>query len=127
MINLEHRNVNAFSERDRTFLETLAVQAIIAWHTVELYGRLQKQVQQALSLGTIAAQFLEQRLVLNSGLLGMLAVGFCEEIAKPLGVLWLARRHEFMSARHGFFQERPEETNRILMDWLTRHSGQGED
>jgi 3-oxoadipate enol-lactonase len=30
-------------------------------------------------------------------------------------------------ARHGFFQERPEETNRILMDWLTQHSGQGED
>jgi GAF domain-containing protein len=55
VINLEHRNVNAFSERDRTFLETLAVQAIIAMHTVELYRRLQKQVRQALSLGTIAA------------------------------------------------------------------------
>jgi RsiW-degrading membrane proteinase PrsW (M82 family) len=53
-------------------------------------------------LGTIAAQLLEQRLVLNMGLLGMLGVGFSEEIAKPLGVLWLARRHEYRAGRHGF-------------------------
>ena len=53
-------------------------------------------------LGTIAAQLLEQRLVLNMGVVGMLGVGFSEEIAKPLGTLWLARRHEFWSARHGF-------------------------
>jgi GAF domain-containing protein len=55
VINVEHRSVNAFSERDRTFLDTLAVQAIIALHTVDLYVSLQKQVRQALSLGTIAA------------------------------------------------------------------------
>ncbi|TAK24567.1 MAG: PrsW family intramembrane metalloprotease [Chloroflexota bacterium] len=53
-------------------------------------------------LGIIAAQLLEQRLVLNSGLIGMLGVGISEEIAKPLGVLWLARRRDFISARHGF-------------------------
>lgn len=53
-------------------------------------------------LGTIAAQLLEQRLVLNMGFLGMLGVGFSEEIAKPIGTLWVARRHELRSARHGF-------------------------
>jgi signal transduction histidine kinase len=56
VINVEHRNVNAFSERDRTFLETLAVQSAIGLRTIELYGKLQKQVRQALSLGTIAAR-----------------------------------------------------------------------
>jgi RsiW-degrading membrane proteinase PrsW (M82 family) len=54
-------------------------------------------------LGIIVAQFLEQRLVLNMGALGMLAVGFSEEIAKPVGTLWLARRDEYTTARHGFF------------------------
>ena len=53
-------------------------------------------------LGLIAAQLLGERLILNMGLLGMLGVGFSEEIAKPLGVLWLARRREYVTARHGF-------------------------
>lgn len=53
-------------------------------------------------LGIIVAQVLEQRLVLSSGW-GMLAVGFSEEIAKPLGALWLARRDEYLTPRHGFF------------------------
>jgi len=62
VINVEHRNVNAFSDSDRTFLETLAVQATLALHTVELYGKLQGQIRQALSLGNIAAHIQESSL-----------------------------------------------------------------
>src|SRR5439155_3092049 len=36
------------------------------------------------------------------GLVGTFGIGFSEEIAKPIGVLWLARQHEFRAARHGF-------------------------
>ncbi|HVB96904.1 MAG TPA: PrsW family intramembrane metalloprotease [Chloroflexota bacterium] len=52
-------------------------------------------------LGVIAAQFLEENLVAGMGLLSLLAVGVSEELAKPLGVLWLIRRHEFADERHG--------------------------
>jgi RsiW-degrading membrane proteinase PrsW (M82 family) len=54
-------------------------------------------------LGTIAAQLLEQRLVTGAPPIAALAIGFSEEIAKPLGVLWLARRGELTSSRYGFF------------------------
>jgi protease PrsW len=53
-------------------------------------------------LGTIAAQVLEQRLVAGAAPVAALAIGFSEEIAKPLGVLWLARRSELTQPRHGF-------------------------
>jgi RsiW-degrading membrane proteinase PrsW (M82 family) len=53
-------------------------------------------------LGTIAAQLLEQRLVAGAPPVAALGIGFSEEIAKPLGVLWLARREDLARARHGF-------------------------
>lgn len=43
------------------------------------------------AFGVVAAQLLEQRLLLSMPFAGMLAVGLAEEVAKPLGVLWLAR------------------------------------
>jgi len=52
-------------------------------------------------LGTVAAQLLEAKLVLNMGLIGMLAVGVSEEIAKPIGLVWLARRRECADEMHG--------------------------
>jgi len=52
-------------------------------------------------LGVIAAQLLEAQLVAGMGFLSLLAVGFSEELAKPLGVLWLARRHEYAGELHG--------------------------
>lgn len=52
-------------------------------------------------LGVIAAQLLEGQLVTGMGFLSLLAVGFSEELAKPLGVLWLARRHEYAGELHG--------------------------
>lgn len=52
-------------------------------------------------LGVIAAQLPESQLVAGMGFLSLLAVGFSEELAKPLGVLWLARRHEYAGELHG--------------------------
>ncbi|MGH2460349.1 MAG: PrsW family intramembrane metalloprotease [Chloroflexota bacterium] len=52
-------------------------------------------------LGVIAAQLLESQLVAGMGFLSLLAVGFSEELAKPLGVLWLVRRHEYAGELHG--------------------------
>jgi len=52
-------------------------------------------------LGVIVAQLLEGQLVAGMGFLSLLAVGFSEELAKPLGVLWLARRHEYAGELHG--------------------------
>jgi len=52
-------------------------------------------------LGVIAATLLEEQLVAGMGFLSLLAVGFSEELCKPLGVLWLIRRHEFADELHG--------------------------
>src|SRR5258708_2717142 len=60
-------------------------------------------------LGVIASSVLEQNLVIGTGpgvslggiLVSLLAVGFSEELAKPLGVLWLIRRHEYADELHG--------------------------
>jgi len=52
-------------------------------------------------LAVIAATLLESQLVTGMGLLSLFAVGFSEEIAKPLGVIWLIRRHEFADELHG--------------------------
>lgn len=52
-------------------------------------------------LGTVAAQLLEQEIVLGMGIIGMLAVGVSEELAKPLGLLWLARKNEYATELHG--------------------------
>jgi RsiW-degrading membrane proteinase PrsW (M82 family) len=53
-------------------------------------------------LGTIAAQILEQRLVAGAPLVAALAIGFSEEVAKLLGVIWLAGRVELTPPRYGF-------------------------
>jgi RsiW-degrading membrane proteinase PrsW (M82 family) len=52
-------------------------------------------------LGVIAATVLEEQLVAGMGFFSLLAVGFSEELAKPLGVLWLIRRHEYADELHG--------------------------
>jgi RsiW-degrading membrane proteinase PrsW (M82 family) len=52
-------------------------------------------------LGVIAAQVLEENLVAGMGLFSLLIVAICEETAKPLGVLWLIRRHEYADELHG--------------------------
>ena len=83
VINVEHPSVNAFSERDQAFVETLAVQAAIAIHTVQLSRKLQRQVKQALALGTVGKRIQKggmqldalQRLILT-GLTASDGLGF---------------------------------------------------
>jgi RsiW-degrading membrane proteinase PrsW (M82 family) len=48
-------------------------------------------------LGVLAAQVIAERAAV-----GVLGVAFAEELAKPLGALWLARQASFRDARHGF-------------------------
>lgn len=52
-------------------------------------------------LGVIAAQVLEENLVVGMGVLSLFMVAISEELAKPLGVLWLIRRHEYADELHG--------------------------
>jgi RsiW-degrading membrane proteinase PrsW (M82 family) len=52
-------------------------------------------------LGVIAASVLEQNLVVSMGPLSLVLVAFSEEIAKPLGVLWLIRRQDYADELHG--------------------------
>jgi RsiW-degrading membrane proteinase PrsW (M82 family) len=48
-------------------------------------------------LGVLAAQLIGQR-----ALIGVVGVALSEELAKPLGALWLSRHMPFRDARHGF-------------------------
>ncbi|HEX5414049.1 MAG TPA: PrsW family intramembrane metalloprotease [Chloroflexota bacterium] len=52
-------------------------------------------------LGVVLAQVLEQNLVFGGGLFALLIVAICEEVAKPIGVLWLIRRQELTDELHG--------------------------
>jgi RsiW-degrading membrane proteinase PrsW (M82 family) len=51
-------------------------------------------------VGVLAAQLIETPLPTLP--LGVVGVAFSEELAKPLGALWLSRRAPFRDARHGF-------------------------
>jgi protease PrsW len=52
-------------------------------------------------LGTVAAQLIEQELVVSMGLIGMATVGVSEELVKLLGLVWLARKREYFGELHG--------------------------
>jgi RsiW-degrading membrane proteinase PrsW (M82 family) len=52
-------------------------------------------------VGVIVSQLLEASLVVGMGAFSLLLVAICEEIAKPLGALWLIRRHEYADELHG--------------------------
>ena len=52
-------------------------------------------------LGTMAAQLIEQQLVHGLGLVAMLAVGFSEEVAKLIAIIWLFGKQEYRSTWHG--------------------------
>lgn len=56
VFNLEHPEAGAFNEDDKSLLETLAVQAVIAIHTVDLYQKLERQIRSLHSLSTIATR-----------------------------------------------------------------------
>jgi GAF domain-containing protein/signal transduction histidine kinase len=54
VLNVEHPEAGAFDEDDRALLEMLAVQAVIAVHTVDLYQKLEKQIKSLRSLILVA-------------------------------------------------------------------------
>jgi RsiW-degrading membrane proteinase PrsW (M82 family) len=51
-------------------------------------------------LGAIAATFLEENIA-GLGVISLLLVGVSEELAKPLGVIWLIRRQDYADELHG--------------------------
>lgn len=66
VLNLESSEPDAFSEDDRTLMETLAVQAVIAVHSVELYKKLGRRIRHLASLNLISALVQETRYELDA-------------------------------------------------------------
>jgi GAF domain-containing protein/signal transduction histidine kinase len=58
VINLERRDVDAFTERHERFLKTLAVQGAIAIHSVRQYAKFRQQLGQGAVLGRIGERLL---------------------------------------------------------------------
>lgn len=52
-------------------------------------------------LGTFAAQLLEEQLVRGMDIVGMLAVGFSEEVAKLIAIAWLFWERQYRTQLHG--------------------------
>jgi RsiW-degrading membrane proteinase PrsW (M82 family) len=52
-------------------------------------------------VGVIVSQFLEQNLVAGMDFFSLFLVAISEEVAKPLGAIWLVGRSEFADERHG--------------------------
>ena len=55
VLNIEHPNPRAFTQDDRVLLQTLSVPAIIAFHTVNLYKRLERRIRHGKALNLVAA------------------------------------------------------------------------
>jgi GAF domain-containing protein len=66
VLNVEHPEVSAFGEDDQALLETLAVQAVIAIHGVDLYQKLGRQIQSLRSLSAIATRIQDARYDLDT-------------------------------------------------------------
>jgi GAF domain-containing protein len=56
VINLEHSVPNAFSEEDQIIAEILAVQAVSAARTLDLFEHIEEQRKPLLALGSVAAR-----------------------------------------------------------------------
>ncbi len=54
VLNIEHPNPGAFTQDDRVLLQTLSVPAIIAFHTVDLYKRLERRIRHGKALNLVA-------------------------------------------------------------------------
>ncbi len=60
VLNIEHPKPGAFTQDDRVLLQTLAVPAIIAFHTVDLYKRLERRIRHRKALNLVAARVQEK-------------------------------------------------------------------
>jgi len=56
VLNIEHSESGFLTHDHRVFLQTLAVPAIIGFHTVELYKRLERRIRHLTALNSIAAR-----------------------------------------------------------------------
>jgi signal transduction histidine kinase len=68
VLDVEHPELNAFNEDDRALLETLAVEAIIAIHSTNLYQRLEQQIKPLRALSTIVTHIRAPRSALDTAL-----------------------------------------------------------
>ena len=59
VLSIEHPEPRALTQDDRVFLESLALPAIIAFHTVDLYKRLERRIRHLSGLNLIAARVQE--------------------------------------------------------------------
>jgi GAF domain-containing protein len=60
VLNVEHPAPRALTQDERVLLQTLAVPAIIAFHTVYLYKRLERRIRHAKALNLVAARVQEK-------------------------------------------------------------------
>jgi GAF domain-containing protein len=60
VINIEHPEIRGLNPDHRVLLQTLAVPAIIAFHTVDLYKRLERPIRHLSALNFIAARVQEK-------------------------------------------------------------------
>jgi len=74
VLTLESELLNAFSEHDLRWLQTLGLQAVLAHHTAESYKGLQKQLRQASALADVA-QALQQPDLELEGMLRIVLTG----------------------------------------------------
>jgi GAF domain-containing protein len=56
VLNIEHPQAGAFSQDDRVLLKTLAVPAIIAFRTIQLYENLERRIRHQKALNLIAGR-----------------------------------------------------------------------
>jgi GAF domain-containing protein len=66
VINVEHPEAGAFSKDDQALLEALAVQAVTAIHSVELYQKLERQIQSLRALSDISIRIQDRRYTLDT-------------------------------------------------------------
>jgi len=60
VLNIEHPEVGGLTQDDGVLLQTLSVPAIIAFHTVDLYKRLERRIRPLRALNLIAARVQEK-------------------------------------------------------------------
>ena len=66
VLNIEHPEPRGLNQDHRVLLQTLGVPAIIAFHTVDLYKRLERRIRHLSALNLIAARIQEKPYGLNA-------------------------------------------------------------
>lgn len=130
VLNLEHSRTGGFTPDDRTLVETLAVQAVIAVHASELYKELQRQIKPLRALSSIATAIQQKRRDLRAALHLILTGVTAEEgLAFSRAMLFLLRERHVLRGHMGIgalTREEAETTWIRLREGRERHSRDGE-